>query len=155
MASRLAARALAVLFLLVGFCLARPLATLADSDVIVLESGASTIVDTPGLTRVSTGDPSIAGVVPIGMSQVVIVGKSTGRTTVFVWGYDGDEDAKADDGLLEDRIDKQLGGKNGFTDVVRAIIGALSEAASGPVAPKKRRSASTPSVPTAKKSRSR
>jgi Flp pilus assembly secretin CpaC len=87
MASRLATRALAVLFLLVGFCLARPLATLADADVIVLESGASTVVDTPGLTRVSTGDPAIAGVVPIGMSQVVIVGKSTGRTTVFVWSY--------------------------------------------------------------------
>ena len=48
MASRMAARALAVLFLLVGFCLARPLATLADADVIVLESGASTVVDTPG-----------------------------------------------------------------------------------------------------------
>ena len=39
MASRLVARALAVLFLLVGFCLARPLATLADADVIVLHKG--------------------------------------------------------------------------------------------------------------------
>jgi Flp pilus assembly secretin CpaC len=90
MASRMAARAIAVLLLLVGFCVARPLAALADSDVIVLESGGSTLVDTPGLTRVSTGDPAIAGVVPVGMSQVVIVGKSAGRTTVYVWDGEGD-----------------------------------------------------------------
>jgi Flp pilus assembly secretin CpaC len=85
MASRIVARGLAVLLLLVGFVLVRPSAARADADVIVLESGQSTVVDTPGLTRVSTGDPAIAGVVPVGMSQVVIVGKSTGRTTVYIW----------------------------------------------------------------------
>jgi pilus assembly protein CpaC len=86
----MAARTLAVLLLLVGFCFVRPQAGRADSDVIVLESGGSTVVDTPGLTRVSTGDPSIAGVVPVGMSQVVIVGKSAGRTTVYVWSEGGE-----------------------------------------------------------------
>ena len=34
MASRMVARAVAVLLLLVGFCVARPLAALAESDVI-------------------------------------------------------------------------------------------------------------------------
>ncbi|HTX58868.1 MAG TPA: pilus assembly protein N-terminal domain-containing protein, partial [Verrucomicrobiae bacterium] len=63
---------------------------LADSDDIVLESGASTIVDTPGLTRVSTGDAAIAGVVPIGTEQVVIDAKGPGRTTVYVWMLDGE-----------------------------------------------------------------
>jgi len=90
MASRIAARAIAALLLLVGFCFVRPCALVADSDVIVLETGASTVIDTPGLTRVSTGDPGIAGVVPVGMSQVVIVGKGPGRTTVYVWSSDGE-----------------------------------------------------------------
>jgi pilus assembly protein CpaC len=89
MASRTAARVLAALLLLVGFCLARPGFARADADVVVLESGGSTVIDAPGLTRVSTGDPAIAGVVPVGMSQVVIVGKSAGRTTVYVWSMDG------------------------------------------------------------------
>lgn len=58
---------------------------MAESDVIVLETGSSTIVDAPGLTRVATGDATVAGVAPIGTSQVVINGKAPGRTTVYVW----------------------------------------------------------------------
>jgi pilus assembly protein CpaC len=52
---------------------------------ISLRSGHSVILETPGLSRVGVGDRDIAGVVPLGNSEVVINGKSTGRTTVFVW----------------------------------------------------------------------
>lgn len=79
------ARVLAALILLVGYFVVAAGGARADSDVIVLESGASTIVDAPGLTRVATGDSAIAGVVPIGTSEVVINAKGPGRTTVYVW----------------------------------------------------------------------
>jgi Flp pilus assembly secretin CpaC len=79
------ARVLAALLFILGLCFAASSRAIADSDVIVLETGSSTIVDAPGLTRVATGDASVAGVAPIGTSQVVINAKAPGRTTVYVW----------------------------------------------------------------------
>ncbi|MBV8723193.1 MAG: pilus assembly protein N-terminal domain-containing protein [Candidatus Eremiobacteraeota bacterium] len=79
------ARVLAALLFGVALCFGSTLAARADSDVIVLETGSSTIVDAPGLTRVATGDATIAGVVPLGTGQVVINAKAPGRTTVYVW----------------------------------------------------------------------
>ena len=38
-----------------------------------------------GLTRVAVGDGRIAGVVPVGTSQVVVNGKAPGHTTIFIW----------------------------------------------------------------------
>jgi Flp pilus assembly secretin CpaC len=42
-------------------------------------------LQTRGLSRVAVGDSRIAGVLPIGTSQLVVNGKAPGRTTVFVW----------------------------------------------------------------------
>ncbi|HKU68605.1 MAG TPA: pilus assembly protein N-terminal domain-containing protein [Candidatus Baltobacteraceae bacterium] len=59
---------------------------LADSvSLLSVQSGHSVLVQTPGLSRVAVGDGRIAGVLPIGTSQLVVNGKAPGRTTVFVW----------------------------------------------------------------------
>ena len=50
-----------------------------------MQSGHSVLLQTPGLSRVAVGDGRIAGVVPIGSSQLVINGKAPGHTTVFIW----------------------------------------------------------------------
>jgi pilus assembly protein CpaC len=52
---------------------------------IALNAGHSLILQTPHLTRVGVGDKMIAGVVPIGNSEVLVNGKSSGSTTVFAW----------------------------------------------------------------------
>lgn len=60
----------------------------AQSETVQLlsvQSGHSVLLQTPGLTRVAVGDGRIAGVVPIGSSQLVINGKAPGHTTVFIW----------------------------------------------------------------------
>jgi Flp pilus assembly secretin CpaC len=62
---------------------AQPLAAIS------LPSGRSTTIEAPGLTRVAVGDGRIAGVVPIGTSQVIVNAKSPGHTTVLVWTRDG------------------------------------------------------------------
>jgi pilus assembly protein CpaC len=54
-------------------------------SLISLQSGHSVILQTPGVQRIAVGDGRIAGVVPVGSSQIVINGKSPGHTTVFVW----------------------------------------------------------------------
>jgi pilus assembly protein CpaC len=52
---------------------------------LALRTGQSLVITTPGLSRVAVGDGKVAGVVPIGNSEIVVNGKSAGRTTLFVW----------------------------------------------------------------------
>ena len=62
-----------------------PAAAADRVELISLQSGHSVLLSTPGLQRVAVGDGTIAGVVPLGTSQLVINGKAPGHTTVFVW----------------------------------------------------------------------
>ena len=65
---------------------AGPAAAQSESvQLLSIQSGHSVLLQTPGLSRVAVGDGRIAGVVPIGSSQLVINGKAPGHTTVFVW----------------------------------------------------------------------
>ncbi|MGA8475615.1 MAG: pilus assembly protein N-terminal domain-containing protein [Candidatus Cybelea sp.] len=58
----------------------------ADSITLVsIQSGHSILLKAEGLTRVAVGDGRIAGIVPVGTSQVVVNGKAPGHTTVFIW----------------------------------------------------------------------
>ena len=50
-----------------------------------MQSGHSVLLQAKGLTRVAVGDGRIAGVVPVGTSQVVVNGKAAGHTTIFIW----------------------------------------------------------------------
>ena len=62
----------------------------ADQPTILsVQTGHSVVLDVAGLSRVAVGDGRIAGVVPIGTSQVVINGKSSGHTTIFIWTSQG------------------------------------------------------------------
>jgi Flp pilus assembly secretin CpaC len=58
----------------------------ADSvNLLSVQSGHSVLLAAKGLTRVAVGDGRIAGVVPVGTSQVVVNGKAAGHTTIFIW----------------------------------------------------------------------
>lgn len=58
---------------------------IAHPDVIELKSSHSTLISIPDITRVAVGDGHIAGVVPIGTSQLIVNGKDPGTTSLFVW----------------------------------------------------------------------
>jgi pilus assembly protein CpaC len=69
---------------------AAPLASFADTTIaLTVRTGESTIIKTPGLTRVAVGDGKIAGVVPIADGEIVLNGKAAGRTSVLVWTANG------------------------------------------------------------------
>src|SRR5690349_462816 len=55
------------------------------ASLLSVQSGHSVVLRTSGLSRVAVGDGRIAGVVPIGVSQLVVNGKAPGHTTIFVW----------------------------------------------------------------------
>jgi Flp pilus assembly secretin CpaC len=61
----------------------------AQSTTLYVWTGQSTILQAPGLTRVAVGDGKIAGVVPIGNSQLIVNGKTAGRTSLLVWSQAG------------------------------------------------------------------
>ena len=64
---------------------AAPAGAAETVQLLSVESGHSVLLQTPGLSRVAVGDSRIAGVLPIGTSQLVVNGKGPGHTTVFVW----------------------------------------------------------------------
>lgn len=54
-------------------------------QILSIQTGHSVVLNSAGLSRIAVGDGRIAGVVPVGTSQLVINGKSPGHTTIFVW----------------------------------------------------------------------
>jgi pilus assembly protein CpaC len=56
-----------------------------EANVLSVASGSSIVLRVQGLTRVAVGDGRIAGVVPIGATQLLINGKTPGHTTVLIW----------------------------------------------------------------------
>ncbi len=64
------------------------MSTPASADAISLvslQTGHSLILNADGLQRVAVGDARIAGVVPVGTTQLIVNGKTPGHTTIFVW----------------------------------------------------------------------
>ena len=62
-----------------------PLPASSAGDELALHAGHSIVVAAQSLVRVAVGDSKIAGVVPIGNSEVLINAKAVGHTTVLVW----------------------------------------------------------------------
>ncbi|MDP2275471.1 MAG: pilus assembly protein N-terminal domain-containing protein [Archangium sp.] len=50
-----------------------------------LAVGAQKHLTIPGLQRVAVGDPTIADIKTLGVSELVVLGASRGRTTLLVW----------------------------------------------------------------------
>src|SRR5579875_3288503 len=96
-------------------------------DAISLASGRSTTIDAPGLTRVAVGDGRIAGVVPVGTSQVIINAKAPGHTTLLVWTRSGrhDYDITVSEQTLDDlaqMLRVSLGDNLTIEPIGRALI---------------------------------
>jgi Flp pilus assembly secretin CpaC len=89
MRTRLSALVFGALLAAVGMTAS---ASAQTASLLSVQSGHSVVLQTPGLIRVAVGDGRIAGVLPIGTSQLVINGKAPGQTTVFVW-LNGHRDA--------------------------------------------------------------
>ncbi len=97
---------------------AAPTAAAADSvQVLSLQTGHSVILTFDDLTRVAVGDGRIAGVVPVGTTQLVINGKAPGHTTIFIWTDGGRKRA-----TYEVSVSSQ-----GLDDIARTLRAAIDE----------------------------
>jgi Flp pilus assembly secretin CpaC len=89
----------------------------ADAIAILsLQTGHSIVLNTPGLTRIAVGDGKIAGVVPVGKTQIVVNGKSPGHTTIFVWSGDNHRQT------FEVTVTEQS-----FDDIAKVLRAAIDE----------------------------
>lgn len=50
-----------------------------------LNVGDSIIIECKNVTRAAVGDPVIADVVPISSKEILVNGKSPGRTVIYIW----------------------------------------------------------------------
>src|SRR5580700_1149281 len=71
--------------IIAGFVTYAAPVTAQQVSLISIQSGHSVVLKAEALTRVAVGDGRIAGIVPVGTSQVVVNGKAPGHTTVFIW----------------------------------------------------------------------
>ncbi len=75
----------AIVAVVAGLILSAAPAYADQITLLSIQSGHSVLLKAEGLTRVAVGDGRIAGVVPVGTSQVVVNGKEPGHTTIFIW----------------------------------------------------------------------
>ncbi|MDO8589092.1 MAG: pilus assembly protein N-terminal domain-containing protein [Armatimonadota bacterium] len=52
---------------------------------LIITTGTSYLLECQGLSKVAIGDPSVADIVPVSTAQLLINGKATGTTNMFVW----------------------------------------------------------------------
>lgn len=81
---------------------------------VAIATGQSTIVHVDHVSRVAVGDGKIAGVVPLGTTDVMINGKHAGRTSVFIWS--GGQRYSYDVNVTDQ-------GVAGLADMIRSTIG--------------------------------
>jgi pilus assembly protein CpaC len=97
---------------------AAPIRAAADSvQVLSLQTGHSVILTFESLTRVAVGDGRIAGVVPVGTTQLIINGKAPGHTTIFIW---------TDGGRKRSTYEVSVSSQ-GLDDVARTLRAAINE----------------------------
>ncbi len=95
-----------------------PTRAAADSvQVLSLQTGHSVILTFESLTRVAVGDGRIAGVVPVGTTQLVINGKAPGHTTIFIW---------TDGGRKRSTYEVSVSSQ-GLDDIARTLRAAINE----------------------------
>ncbi len=75
-----------------AFVLAPRVGMAATPTALSLATGQSVVLPAAELVRVAVGDGKIAGVVPIGTREVLVNGKASGTTTLFLWTRDGRRD---------------------------------------------------------------
>jgi len=77
---------IALIFLIIS---TMPVLAAGAIEQISLGSGQSRTLNIDGLQRAAIADPEVADVVVASSSELVLVGKQTGSTTLIVWSGEG------------------------------------------------------------------
>jgi pilus assembly protein CpaC len=60
-------------------------ATQGQAVELIVSTGTSYLLECQGLSKCAVGDPAVADIVPISTSQLLVNGKASGSTNLFVW----------------------------------------------------------------------
>lgn len=105
----------AFVFVLLGTAYAQ------EEQSVAIGVGTQKVINVPGIARIAIGDSGIADVKVLGTSQVLIVGKTEGRTTLLLWKSNGSRlnfmvnVRKKDPNELIEEIKRLLGDREGIT----------------------------------------
>lgn len=105
----------AFVFVLLGTAYAQ------EEQSVAIGVGTQKVINVPGIARIAIGDTAIADVKVLGTSQVLIVGKTEGRTTLLLWKSNGSRlnfmvnVRKKDPNEVIEEIKRLLGDREGIT----------------------------------------
>lgn len=101
--------------------IAMPASAQDDSSTLALGVGSQKVLSVPGIARIAIGDPGVADVSALGSNQVLVAGKSEGRTTLLIWKSNGSRLSyvvsvrKKDPNEVIEEIKRLLGDREGIT----------------------------------------
>ena len=111
---------MALATLLAAMLLGAPASSQDDAATISLGIGIQKLLAVPGVARVAIGDPSVVDVLATG-SQLLLVGRAEGRTTLLIWKANGSRLSylvsvqKKDADKTIEEIKELLGDREGIT----------------------------------------
>ncbi|MDR3559876.1 MAG: pilus assembly protein N-terminal domain-containing protein [Negativicutes bacterium] len=110
------------MILLMIFCLTMPL-TAAAADKLTVAVNQSQILTVAGVERVAVANPEIADVIVVSGSELLVVGKTPGTTTLHIWAGVNRISYEVEVGTNDTQIANDIKGILGYADVRVSKVG--------------------------------
>lgn len=73
------------LAMLVVFCISIPVVSATEGEILTVAVNQSQVLTFAGVERVAVANPEIADVIAVSNSEVLVVGKAAGTTSLYIW----------------------------------------------------------------------
>ncbi|MDR3592053.1 MAG: pilus assembly protein N-terminal domain-containing protein [Negativicutes bacterium] len=104
------------LYIMIVFCLALPL-TAAAADRLTVAVNQSQILNIGGVERVAVANPDIADIIVVSGSEILVVGKAPGTTTLHIWAAGGRTSYEVEVGTNDTQIANDIKTILGYSDI--------------------------------------
>ncbi len=102
--------------LLIVLCLVAPL-TAAAADRLMVAVNQSQILNISGVERVAVANPDIADIIVVSGSEILLVGKAPGTTTLHIWAAGGRTSYEVEVGTNDTQIANDIKTILGYSDI--------------------------------------
>ncbi|MDR3562942.1 MAG: pilus assembly protein N-terminal domain-containing protein [Negativicutes bacterium] len=104
------------LYIMIVFCLTLPL-TAAAADRLTVAVNQSQILNIGGVERVAVANPDIADIIVVSGSEILLVGKAPGTTTLHIWAAGSRLSYEVEVGTNDTQIANDIKTILGYSDI--------------------------------------
>jgi pilus assembly protein CpaC len=109
-------RRMVSIVMLIIFCLAMPL-TAAAAEKLAVAANQSQILNIGGVERVAVANPDIADIIVVSGSEIMLVGKAPGTTTLHIWAGGSRMSYEVEVGTNDTQIANDIKTILGYSDI--------------------------------------